>query len=92
MCVATALLSAACSSGDDGGDDGAGDGDVTRVTSVEDGLEAIRVPQDQSSIQAAVDSAQDGDLILVGKGVYNEAVDVARDDLEDLTICEVEAV
>ncbi len=86
MCVATALLSGACSSGDDGGDDGAGDGDVTRVTSVEDGLEAIRVPQDQSSIQAAVDSAQDGDLILVGKGVYNEAVDVARDDLEDLTI------
>jgi hypothetical protein len=51
-------------------------GDEDSRTSTEDGLEAIRVPQDADTIQAAVDEAEEGDLILVDEGVYNEAVDV----------------
>ena len=45
------------------GDDGAKEG-------------VVRVPQDQETIQAAVDVAEEGDLILVDEGVYEEAVDV----------------
>ena len=66
--AAVALFAGACSSDDSG--DGGGDDAKTRVTSVEDGLEAIRVPGDQKTILAAVDSAEAGDLILVSEGVY----------------------
>jgi plastocyanin len=41
----------------------------------------IRVPQDQPRIQAAVDRAVPGDLILVKPGVYREAVTVTTDRL-----------
>jgi hypothetical protein len=34
----------------------------------------IRVPGDQATIQAAIDAATPGDLILVGPGTYNERV------------------
>ena len=34
----------------------------------------IRVPADQPTIQAAIDAANPGDLILVAPGVYNESV------------------
>ena len=77
--AAVALFAGACSSDDSG--DGGGDDAKTRVTSVEDGLEAIRVPGDQKTIQAAVDSAEAGDLILVSEGVYKEAVDVTTADI-----------
>lgn len=36
----------------------------------------IRVPQDAATIQAAVDDAKPGDLVLVGAGTYNEAVTI----------------
>ena len=41
----------------------------------------IHVPGDQTTIQAAVDAAQAGDLILVAPGVYHEAVRVCRSDI-----------
>lgn len=36
----------------------------------------LRVPQDHATIQAAVDASTPGDLILVDRGVYNEAVEI----------------
>jgi hypothetical protein len=44
-------------------------------------LGALHVPQDFPTIQAAVDAAQPGDLVLVDAGVYREAVTVETDDL-----------
>jgi hypothetical protein len=60
-------------------------GDTTAVDSVDttavgaDGV--LRVPDDFDTIQAAVDAAAPGDLVLIGPGTYNEAVDVVTDDL-----------
>lgn len=64
-----ALLGAACSSDDDAGGDGGGESAT------------ITVPGDHDTIQAAVDAASPGDLILISPGVYNEAVDVETDEL-----------
>lgn len=36
----------------------------------------IRVPKDAATIQMAVDEARPGDLVLIGAGVYNEAVTI----------------
>ncbi|HEU5439951.1 MAG TPA: right-handed parallel beta-helix repeat-containing protein [Ktedonobacterales bacterium] len=41
----------------------------------------IHVPGDRPSIQAAVDAAQPGELILIAPGVYHEAVKVCTADL-----------
>src|SRR5918998_1091111 len=70
------VLTAACGGDDDaGGDDSpAEDGGA----SVED---ALLVPDDHETIQAAVDAAEPGDLILVSPGVYEEAVTVETDEL-----------
>jgi Periplasmic copper-binding protein (NosD) len=38
----------------------------------------IRVPQDRPTIQAAVEAAQKGDLVLVAPGTYHEAVVVQK--------------
>ncbi len=41
----------------------------------------IAVPADQPTVQAAVDEAEPGDLILVSPGIYTEAVNVTTDGL-----------
>ncbi len=41
----------------------------------------LRVPADYSTIQAAVDDAQEGDLILIDEGVYHESVTVAQNGI-----------
>jgi plastocyanin len=40
-----------------------------------------RVPEDHDTIQAAVDAARPGDLVLVGPGVYREEVKIATPSL-----------
>jgi hypothetical protein len=66
------VLAAACGDDDDGGDarDGAAGDGIT-----------LRVPDDFDTIQAAVDEAEPGDLILIGPGTYEETVDVQTDEL-----------
>ncbi|MEQ1703002.1 MAG: right-handed parallel beta-helix repeat-containing protein [Ilumatobacteraceae bacterium] len=41
----------------------------------------LSVPDDYETIQAAVDAAVPGDLILIGPGTYHEAVNVETDEL-----------
>jgi Right handed beta helix region len=70
------VLAAACGDDDTAGDDAeSGGGDAASVD------DALRVPDDYDTIQAAVDAAEPGDLILVGPGVYEEAVNVETDEL-----------
>jgi len=70
--VAVAALAAGC--GDDGESSSGGSGGCG-------GSDTITVPTDCGTIQEAVDAADEGALILVEPGVYEEAVDVATDDL-----------
>jgi len=71
------LLAGACSSGSSGSS--------SATTTPTDGTEfsgtTIHVPEDFPTIQAAVDSASPGDLVLVGPGIYKEAVDVVTPGL-----------
>ena len=65
MILVMALGAVACTS-DDAVTDASGEADA----------QVLQVPQDHDTIQAAVDAAKAGDLILVDEGTYNEAVDV----------------
>ena len=64
---------------------GGGGTSTTGATDSTDGAtgsgEILRVPDDHETIQAAVDAASPGDMVLVGPGVYNEAVDVETDGI-----------
>ena len=58
--------------------------EVTEVTEPpsDPGDDGVReVPAEYDTIQAAVDSAADGELILIAPGTYHEAVDVTIDNL-----------
>lgn len=77
LLCAVVLAAAACG-GDESSD--SDDGDTSPGSSEP---ATIRVPEDHETIQAAVDAASPGDLLLVGPGVYNEEVVV---EVEDLTI------
>ena len=70
MVVVTACVALGCSSDDSSTDPSGGDGGSE--------LSALQVPQEYATIQAAVDKAKEGDLILVDEGIYNEAVDVSE--------------
>jgi len=76
------LATVAVGCGSDGGSD-AGGSDTTKVTETTGSgeLGAIRVPQDYKTIQEAVDIAEEGDLVLIDEGTYNEAVDVTTPDI-----------
>ena len=96
LAIAAALL-AACSSdkGDNSTSDTTGDDTSpsvpvtesmpagtdapTDTTGGSDGV--LQVPEDFATIQEAVDAAVPGDLVLIGPGTYNEAVNVTTDEL-----------
>ena len=62
-----------------------GDVDASTGKPLADGAEqrsgTLRVPKDYPTIQAAVDAAKAGGLVLVSPGVYKEAVTVTTDDI-----------
>jgi Right handed beta helix region len=71
------VLAAACG----GDDDGAGGGEAAGGDGDESSGATLRVPDDHDTIQAAVDAARPGDLVLVAPGTYEEAVTVETDEL-----------
>jgi hypothetical protein len=73
-----ALLGAAC-----GGDDDAGTGEEDGGGgAIDASAEDVRaVPEEYDTIQAAVDAAAEGDLVLVSPGTYEEAVTVTTADI-----------
>ncbi len=74
MFLGLALIAAACGS-DDSGDDAGGEGGGESEGGV------LGVPGDYDTIQAAVDAAEPGDLVLIDEGTYNEGVVVQTDEI-----------
>jgi hypothetical protein len=74
--AAALALTAACGGDDDASSDGGGDSPAEDT-----GGATLRVPEDHQTIQAAVDAAAPGDLVLIAPGTYAEAVTVETDEL-----------
>lgn len=51
---------------------------TTTLTATPTAENIIRVPEDAPSIQAAIDMAQEGSLVLVAPGVYHEALHIDK--------------
>ncbi len=75
------IAAAACGSSGGGSGGGGGAGEPCESQGKGDEVETIRVPQDHDTIQEAVCAAHEGDLVLVDKGVYEEAVDVTTPNI-----------
>lgn len=78
--AALALVSGVAGCGSDDDDSSSSTStSTTQASGGEGGI--IRVPHDHETIQAAVDAAEEGTLVLVDAGVYEEAVDVTTPDI-----------
>ncbi len=79
--VALATVAGACGQTDNNqtGGSGGGNSGTTALATVS-GV-TIKVPADKPTVQAAVDAAKAGDLILIDAGVYKEGVNVTTPNL-----------
>jgi parallel beta helix pectate lyase-like protein len=82
LAVVLGLAATACGADGDEGSEGGGDESSEGGGELDPGREEIRaVPDEYDTIQAAVDDAEEGDLVLVSPGTYNEAVTVTTNDI-----------
>lgn len=84
LVVAGALVLTSC--GDGGSTESSGasstvDTAVATTVGVPGSGRVLRVPQDHPTVQGAVDSAAEGDLILIAPGTYKEEVEVITDNI-----------
>lgn len=79
--ISAALAISACAGPPTGEASAAATGDSSTNSPTEWSGVTRLVPEEYPTIQAAVDAAEPGDLVLVGTGVYREAVDVTTPGL-----------